>query len=128
LSLPDAYCRHASTYGPLGGARAAKNPRLPFRGIRESDITKLSVHFVLGAAAHGEQLDKSLELPDDAFLAAYQDFLFKTQNKLGPHGHPGPEAIHGIQIPSTAATGRSTDIPAFFLSSKRRVPGRMPWN
>jgi hypothetical protein len=31
-----------------------KNPQLPCRGIRERDITKLSVQFVLGAAAHGE--------------------------------------------------------------------------
>jgi hypothetical protein len=38
-----------------------------------------------------DQLERSLELPDDAFLAAYQAFLFKTQNKLGAHGHPGPE-------------------------------------
>jgi hypothetical protein len=38
-----------------------------------------------------DKLVKTLELPDDAFLAAYQNFLFKTQNKLGAHGHPGPE-------------------------------------
>jgi hypothetical protein len=38
-----------------------------------------------------DELVKSLELSDDAFLAAYHNFLFKTQNKLGAHGHPGPE-------------------------------------
>jgi hypothetical protein len=38
-----------------------------------------------------DELVKTLELPDDAFLVAYQNFLFKTQNKLGAHGHPGPE-------------------------------------
>ena len=36
-----------------------KNPRLRFRGIRERDITELSVQFVLGAAAHGEHLGKA---------------------------------------------------------------------
>jgi len=40
--------------------------------------------------AFGE-LEKALESPDDAFLPAYRDFLSKTQNKFGAHGHPGPE-------------------------------------